>query len=197
MILTEAGAISDSELIARAADGHRAACERLAARYHQAVFRMIYYRVGRRMDAEDLTQEVFIQMLRRLPTLRRPDRFRSWLFRIATNRVRDFRRKRWLQRALGTIAGADDPPEAADPETPETRLMDRDFRDGLFGFLDTLSKWEREVFLLRFMDGLTIPETAEVLGRGESTIKTHLYRAIRKFKASPELREMIDRGDLP
>ncbi len=197
MILTEAGAISDNELISRAADGHRAACERLAARYHRAVFRMIYYRVGRRMDAEDLTQEVFLQMLRRLPTLRRPDRFRPWLFRIAANRVRDFRRKRWLQRALGTVAGPDDPPEAADPETPETRLMDRDFQDRLFGYLDTLSKWEREVFLLRFVDGLTIPETAEVLGRGESTIKTHLYRAIRKFKAHPEVREMIHRGDLP
>ncbi len=197
MIITEAGAISDIELIARAIDGHRAACERLAARYHRAVFRMIYYRVGRRMDAEDLTQDVFIQMLRRLPTLRQPDRFRPWLFRIATNRVRDFRRKRWLQRTLGTIAGADDPPESADPETPETRLMDRDFRNRLFGFLDILSRWEREVFLLRFVDGLTIPETAEVLGRSESTIKTHLYRAIRKFKDHPEIREMINRGDPP
>ena len=55
------------------------------------------------MDAEDLTQEIFIQAFKNLSKLKAPDRFRSWLFSIALNRVRDFFRKQRVRRVFGTL----------------------------------------------------------------------------------------------
>jgi RNA polymerase sigma-70 factor (ECF subfamily) len=63
-------------------------------------------------------------------------------------------------------------------------------------FADRLSRWEREVFYLRFFDQLGIREIALVLGRSESAVKTHLYRAIKKFKGDSELVDFLE-GELP
>ena len=58
-------------------------------------------------------------------------------------------------------------------------------------FTNKLSRWEREVFHLRFLDQLGIKEIAMVLSKSESTIKTHLYRALHKFKETPELNSVL------
>ena len=57
--------------------------------------------------------------------------------------------------------------------------------------LDKLSKMEREVFLLRFFDHLNLNEIAGVMKKNESTIKTHLYRALAKFRKEPGLRQLL------
>ena len=59
--------------------------------------------------------------------------------------------------------------------------------------MDKLSRWEREVFLLRFPDQLGIREIAQILRKSESAVKTHLYRAIEKFRESPELVQLLQR----
>lgn len=58
--------------------------------------------------------------------------------------------------------------------------------------LDKLSRLEREVFLMRFMDHLRIVEIAQVLNRSESTVKTHLYRALKKFKDEHALHKLLE-----
>jgi RNA polymerase sigma factor (sigma-70 family) len=70
--------------------GSRAAFEELVALYHEDIFRRAHYRTRSRMDAEDLTQEIFMRARR----LKSVDRFRGWLYSTALNRVRDFHRKR-------------------------------------------------------------------------------------------------------
>ena len=54
-----------------------------------------------------------------------------------------------------------------------------------------LSRWEREVFLLKYLDQLTIREISQVLNKSESTVKTHLYRWVEKFKKSQESIQML------
>ena len=89
--------------------------DQLIDRYQGDIYRMIYYRIRARMDAEDLTQDVFNRAIRSISRLREPDRFRSWLFRIAVNRVIDYLRKKSVR---SIFKSADESPDIQ-PETAQ------------------------------------------------------------------------------
>jgi RNA polymerase sigma-70 factor (ECF subfamily) len=80
--------------VERARGGDRSALGELIAEFQEDIFRMVYYRTRSRMDAEDLTQEIFLKVFDNLPALKDPRMFRSWLFRIAVNKVYDYHRKK-------------------------------------------------------------------------------------------------------
>lgn len=144
---------------------------------------MVYARMQNRADAEDVVQEVFLSAYRSLSSLRDPGLFRAWLYRIALNRVRDFMRRRKLASLFGL--SRNEVPEDYPDSGPDVfdHLAARRFWTGINRFLDSLPSLQREVFRLRFIDDLGIQEIAVALGRNESTVKTHLYRALDKFKA--------------
>ena len=181
--------------IKQAKTGSRKAFERLTDRYYGDIFRMIYYRTHNRMDAEDLAQEVFLKAYKGLDSLSDENRFRGWLFRIAVNRLRDFhRRKKFLY--LFKSFPNDDVDEAADVQSPNDSdpleaLIHKRFRHESETFLSRLSRMEKDVFVLRFMDQLRIGEIAIALNKGESTIKTHLYRALSKFKKDKAFQDFL------
>lgn len=187
-----------SSLVEQARAGSRSAFEQLVDLFQKDIFRMAYYRTRSCMDAEDLMQEVFMQAYKNLSKLEAADRFRSWLFRIALNRIHDFNRKKRFRTVFSlfggtpevaeTPAGINDQPKALD------NLMAQDFWKQVELFLNKLSRMEREVFLLRFMDYLSIKEISHALGKSESTIKTHLYRSINKFKAEHSIHELLQEG---
>lgn len=179
-----------ADQVIKARSGDRLAFHQLVDRFHPAVYRMIYYRTRSRMDAEDLTQDVFLQAYKHMGKLQSPEKFRGWLFRIALNRVRDYHRKKQF-RALFSIGSTDDDqqPEPADPlERPsaESRLDRHRFWQQVGTLLAPLARMEREVFLLRFFDQLSIKEMTQTLKKNESTVKTHLYRALKKVKADAD-----------
>ena len=184
-----------TELVEQASKGNRLAFERLIDRFQGDIYRMIYYRVRARMDAEDLTQDVFIRAYRNIFRLREPDRIRSWLFTIAVNRVNDYLRNKRVRSIFKSSAeGADFYTETSHPqEQPEAleQILKEDFWRQIEHIAKTLSKMEREVFMLRFLDGLSIYEIAQVLKKSESTVKTHLYRALTKFKKEKSLRQFL------
>ena len=90
---------------------------------------------------------------------------------------------------IGTAKGKTD----HNPEAMEN-LMRQEFWKQIKFFLDKLSQGEREVFLLRFMDHLSIKEISQVLRKNESTVKTHLYRSIKKFKKGHSIRQLLQEG---
>ncbi len=175
-------------LVKRAKAGSRSAFSELVDLFKDDIFKMIFYRIRTQMDAEDITQEVFMQAFKKLPGLKKADRFKSWLFSIAINRVRDFyRKKRFRSLFQPSDIGNDinlvdtqihNQPEAVD------ELIKQDFWKQIGRMLNKLSRMEREVFLLRFLDLLSIKEISTVLKKNESTVKTHLYRALVKFRKS-------------
>jgi RNA polymerase sigma-70 factor, ECF subfamily len=175
-----------ASLVEAAQNGDRDAFEQIIGLFQEDIFRMIYYRTRSRMDAEDVAQEVFLQAYRSLSKLKDVNRFRSWLFTIAVNRVRDFHRKRRLLAFLGISASEeeDQSPELERDRGPDAlhQLMRREFWDGVEKLSGRFSSAEREVFFLRFVDQLSIKEIADVLKKSESAVKTHLYRALKKFK---------------
>ena len=183
------------ELVKQARDGNRIAFDQLIDIYQGDIHRMIYYRIRARMDAEDLTQDVFIRAYRSISRLREPERFRGWLYTIAVNRVNDYLRKK---RVRSIFKSSDEGPEIlpdADQirEQPEAleQVLKEDFWRQVGRIAKKLSKMEREVFMLRFFDSLNINEIAQILKKSESTVKTHLYRALAKFKKEKGLRQFL------
>ena len=161
---------------------------------------MVYFRIRSRMDAEDLTQDIFLQALRNVSGLRDFELFRPWLFRIAVNRVRDFHRKKRILSFFSFFRGDEDP-ETLDTKvsyesTAVTELMKREFWGRVEQLSARLSPMEREVFALRFVDHLSIREISEALDRSESAVKTHLYRSLKKFREDAGFLELVE-GQTP
>ena len=182
-----------TELVEKAKAGNRASLEQLVDRFHEEIFRMVYYRTNSQMDAEDLTQEIFMQMSKGLSNLKNPDRIKPWLFRIALNRVKDFHRKKRILTFFSTSPELDAAAQATivNRNNPLNSMIQKEFQLQLRRFTDRLSRREREVFMLRFVDQLGIREIAETLRNSQSTVKTHLHRALKKFRQAPELRSLL------
>ena len=181
-----------------AQSGNRETFERLANKYYSAIFRMAYYRTQNRMDAEDITQDVFIKAYKGLGRLMDANKFKGWLFQIAVNRVRDFHRRKKFIRLFKSLSDDFDdmPPDQIESTSPGPyeALRRQRFQQETERFLARLTKIEKNIFMLRFFDQLKLSEIATALQRSESTVKTHLYRALAKFKHDRVLRKFL-KGD--
>ena len=184
----------ESALVLAAMEGQRMAFQQLMARYEEKVYRMIYFRTHDRLDAEDICQEVFIQAFKSLRRLKDPERFTGWLFRIASNRIKDHYRKKRVRAIFSFLPDVERDADraVADKGTGVLEKIERqEFWIRVHTMLDRLSKMEREVFLLRFFDDLSIREISEVIHKSQSTVKTHLYRALKKFKDDAAFRDFL------
>jgi RNA polymerase sigma-70 factor, ECF subfamily len=189
-------------LVAEAKKGSRQAFNQLIDRFHQDIFRMVFYRTRSQMDAEDITQDVFLQAFKNIGQLKTLGHFKAWLYRIAINRIRDFYRKKKIRSLISFFSENDGPVEDG-PEgyrqpdaDPLDKAIQQDFWRQLSLSMDRLSKMEKEVFLLRFVEQLGIREIAEALSKSESTVKTHLYRALAKVKKDKTLKTFFDTGTI-
>jgi len=171
-------------LAEKAMAGNRGSFQELIIMLQEDIYRLAYYRTFSQMDAEDITQEVFVQAYKKIKTLHDPQRFRAWLYTIAVNRCNDFLRKKKYLFLLQSRS-------AQEQEFGEAGTMNNDYTDTIAKkkfweqvrlLLDKFSAMERQVFTLRFMDHRNINEIATILGKNESTIKTHLYRALNKAR---------------
>lgn len=182
-------------LVNQAREGNRSALTQLADQFHGEIFRMVYYRIRSQVDAEDITQDVFLKAFQKIASVKDAAKFRGWLYSIALNRIRDFQRKKRFRSLFKKEDHniESEPVAAADSDQPEAldQVLKKDFWRQIGLMLDRLPKMEREVFLLRFFDHLSIREIAGLLKKNESTIKTHLYRALAKFKKEPAMRRLL------
>lgn len=183
-------------LVESARSGDRVCLEELVGLFHKEIFRMVYFRTDSQMDAEDLTQEIFIKMTKGLGQLQDPAHFKAWLYRIAINRVRDFHRKKRLFSFFSASTMIEDTKSPGTGPDPLRQVMEKEFWHQFHGLTRKMSRLEREVFILRYMDELGIREIADTLKRKESTVKTHLYRALRKFKEAHGFRALLEGNEL-
>ncbi|MCP4744877.1 MAG: RNA polymerase sigma factor [Desulfobacteraceae bacterium] len=172
--------------VIQAKAGDRTAFHQLVDRFQPEIFRMIYYRTRSQMDSEDLTQDVFLQAYKHLGRLQSPEVFKSWLYSIAVNKVRDYHRKKRFRSLFGGGSTDDEAfyeteKMAVAPEA-EQQVARKDFWRQVGKAMERLSVMEQEVFTLRFFDQLSIKEITATLKKNESTIKTHLYRGMNKVK---------------
>ncbi|MEU6539716.1 ECF subfamily RNA polymerase sigma factor, BldN family [Streptomyces sp. NPDC047000] len=167
------------DLVERAQAGEAEAFGRLYDQYSDTVYRFIYYRVNSKATAEDLTSETFLRALRRIGTFTWQGRdFGAWLVTIARNLVADhFKSSRFrLEVTTGEMLDAN---EVA--RSPEDSVLESLSNAALLDAVRRLNPQQQECVTLRFLQGLSVAETARVMGKNEGAIKTLQYRAVRSL----------------
>ncbi|MFI5533774.1 ECF subfamily RNA polymerase sigma factor, BldN family [Kitasatospora sp. NPDC051853] len=165
------------ELVERAQNGESEAFGRLYDHYADTVYRYIYYRVGGRATAEDLTSETFLRALRRIGTFTWQGRdFGAWLVTIARNLVADhFKSSRFrLEVTTGEMLDSNEC-----ERSPEESVLESLSNAALLEAVRRLNPQQQECVTLRFLQGLSVAETARIMGKNEGAIKTLQYRAVR------------------
>jgi RNA polymerase sigma-70 factor, ECF subfamily len=189
--------IPDSVLVNRAKGGDLSAFETLINRYEQRVYSLAVKMLRHEHDAEDVTQQTFLSALENLGGFRGEASFSTWLLRIATHAALKVIRKR---KGLETVS-LEEATEPKDSDTiphpdyiadwrhsPEELVRKNEVKQLLDEALNQLDEKHRMVFLLRDVEGMSIKETAEVLGLSEANIKVRLLRA------RLQLREILTRS---
>jgi len=187
------GARSDEELAAAASRGSEEAFRELVERFERPVFSLALRIVRRPELAEELAQEAFVKAWRALGRFDPSRKFSSWLFKIAHNAALDaLRRRGQPELSLDAPVGAGEEPRPlpADPaaENPLARATSRAAGRALATALAGLRAEYREILTLRFGEGLSYDEIAEVTGAPLGTVKVHLHRA--RHELARRMREL-------
>lgn len=171
--------MSHVDLIQRAQAGDHGAFSELYTSCYAPVYRFIVVRVKSKEDADDITQDVFVKMLRALPTYQsRSDSLLPYLFTIARNAIIDYLRKKkpiYDDDALWDLASADPSPEEAARLGGEVTEV--------LKALHKLSEAEEAAITLKYLDGLGTAEVAGILGRTEESVRQLLSRGIRNIRS--------------
>jgi RNA polymerase sigma-70 factor (ECF subfamily) len=165
------------KLVEKAQEGDSDAFGRLYDHYSDTVYRYIYYRVGSKATAEDLTSETFLRALRRIGTFTWQGRdFGAWLVTIARNLVADhFKSSRFrLEVTTGEMLDSNEC-----ERSPEDSVLESLSNAALLDAVHRLNPQQQECVRLRFLQGLSVAETARMMGKNEGAIKTLQYRAVR------------------
>jgi RNA polymerase sigma-70 factor, ECF subfamily len=176
-----AGSPSDDDLLTAAREGDAAALEALLVRYQPHLYRFGLRMCGNVEDAGEVAQESLISMARSLPEFRGDSSVSSWLYTIARRFcIKKRRRSKFAPTheesldAPGTGAAQ----RLADPSPgPEQRASNRELAAALTRAIDALDPRQREVLVLRDVEGLSAPEVAKVLGVSVEAVKSRLHRA--------------------
>jgi RNA polymerase sigma-70 factor, ECF subfamily len=169
------------KLVERAQNGDTEAFGLIYDRYVGTVFRFIYFRVGNRQLAEDLTSDTFLRALKRIGSVTWQGRdLGAWLVTIARNLVADhFKSGRYrLEVSTGDVLDADR--EDRGPEgSPESVVVDHITNVTLLTAVKQLNSEQQECIVLRFLQGFSVAETAHAMNKNEGAIKALQYRAVR------------------
>ena len=167
------------ELVAAAQQGDQDAFGRLYSRYVDVVFRFVLFRVGDRPLAEDLTSETFLRALRRISSVSYQGRdVGAWFVTIARNLVLDHVKSSRYRLEMTT---ADILDSSADDRGPEHEVVEEATAAELMRCVTQLGHDQQECIMLRFMQGLSVSETAAVMGRNEGAVKALQHRAVRRL----------------
>jgi RNA polymerase sigma-70 factor (ECF subfamily) len=176
-----AGSPADEELLTAARQGDAAALETLLVRYQPHLYRFGLRMCGNEEDAGDVAQESLISMARSLRDFRGDSSVSSWLYTIARRFcIKKRRRSKFAPAREESLdaPGIDAAQHLADPApSPEQTAANRELQHALTRAIDGLEPPQREVLLLRDVEGLSAPEVAKVLGISVDAVKSRLHRA--------------------
>jgi RNA polymerase sigma-70 factor (ECF subfamily) len=177
----------EAKLIRQAKRRDPAAFAEIYERCQPAIYRYIFYQVGDTATAEDLTSEVFVRLVEKI------DRFTyrgrpllAWLYTIARNLVTDHRRRASKSQPLPL-----DRQLPADMVDVEERLQDKLTQRRLIVAITHLTEDQRQVILLRFVEGLDNATTADILGKSVNATKALQHRALASLRRTLEQDEQI------
>ena len=193
---------SDVQLIQRILSGDEAAFGVLVEKHQRSVHALAWRKIGDFHDAEEITQDTFLQVYKKLPTLKDPYKFAGWLYVIANRLCVD-----WIRKKNLAIQSLEDTPveeiEKASythhvSEQSEIASSERR-RESVKKLLAKLPESERTVMTLHYLGEMTVKEISKFLGVSVSAIHNRLYRARKRLKAQEErfVQEVLSSVQIP
>jgi RNA polymerase sigma-70 factor, ECF subfamily len=182
---------SDKELVHAARAGDRHACRAIWSKYASLVQRLVCRFLGPGPDYQDICQEVFLRIFKRIDEVRDPAALRGFVVSVTLGVARNEARRRRIRAIVGLL------PEDAQPESPVStgRGEAREALFALYKMLDSLGAQDRSLFIARFVEKMELTEVAHAHDMSLSTVKRHLARLVDRVNARlrsiPVLREYV------
>jgi RNA polymerase sigma-70 factor (ECF subfamily) len=166
-----------TSLVEEAKKQNYEALSKLSTYYYPKIYRHMLYKVNNREDAEDLASEVFVRMVKSLQ--KQKGSFNAWLYKIANNLAIDYYRKKSRKKEVSLVEEFEDHAPVQSDETE--KILEREDLDKA---ISTLPDDQRQTILLKFMEGYSNKEIANILGKTVGAVKALQFRALNNLKAA-------------
>jgi len=180
----------ERQLVEQIKKGQKNAFRELVEKYKQPLYYYSYRLCRNHPDAEDLSQEVFIKVYQKIDQFREEAKVLTWIYRIAANTFIDKKRKKVLNlvetdnpqndKALVAAVSQSHLSETNPERQTESNLLQKHIGMAM----QKLSDKEKTAFILKHYEGLAIKEIAAIFKTSDGTVKSHLFRAVKKLQTA-------------
>ena len=170
---------TDFELVKKFLDGDESSFNRLINKYQQKIYWHARRMTGSHLDADEVVQEVLLVLYNKLKDFQFKSSLYTWIYRITSTRSINYLNKRKLRKILYF-----DDINSVETGTKEDIIQDIDTKDKIIKldqFLQTLPAKQREIFILRNVDGLSYEEISKITGKSIGGLKSNYFHAINKI----------------
>ena len=186
----------DAELVKRFQGGEKSVFNQLMIRYQNTIYRLVYRYVENHEDALDVTQEAFLKAYHGLGNFKRASQFYTWFYRIVINLCINFNRRCNKRSVAFDVLALDELPAIHIPRSyfppPSKMVENEELLCQIRQAMTQLTPMQRDTFMLRYYEGLSLKVIAQKLKREIGTIKSHLFFARKRLQ--DELRSYL-RGE--
>jgi RNA polymerase sigma factor (sigma-70 family) len=181
--------INQEEFIKNLRSGNQAAFSLLIDDYQQKVFHTCISFVPNKEDAEDIAQEVFLEVYKSIGKFKGNSKLSTWIYKICTNKCLEFIRKKnakkrlvFMQRILGTEIPLDKTNFFTEFNHPGILLEHKEQSETIYLAINTLPESQKTVFTLAKLDGKTYQEIVEITGKSMSSVESIMFRAKKNLQ---------------
>ena len=181
--------MSDIDFIENLKQGKQSAFSQLLDEFQQKVFSTCISFVPNKEDAEDIAQEVFLEVFKSISKFKGNAKLSTWIYRIATNKCLEFIRKKntkkrfaFMQTILGNEIPIDKTSYFTELNHPGIQLENKEKSAIIFKAINTLPESQRVVFTLAKIDGKSYQEIVEITGKSLSSVESVMFRAKKALK---------------
>lgn len=185
--------MTDSEFIEELILGKQSAYSRLLKEYEQKVFSTCLSFIPNKEDAEDVAQEVFLEVFRSISKFKGASKLSTWIYRITTNKCLEFIRKKnskkrfaFMQSIFGNEIPLDKTSFFTEFKHPGILLENKEKSETIFKAINLLPESQRVVFTLAKIDGKSYQEIVEITGKSLSSVESIMFRAKKNLQQSLE-----------
>ncbi len=177
--------------IENAQRGDEKALNRLVSLWYKRIYNYVHKYHADHDIASDLAQKTFIQMFKHISKLKEADRFKPWLYRIATNLCFEESRQMKRNKLVSIHEGGDEDDVKVKMQVleakgnffnPERNFQQGELAEALVAALNELSEDQRSVVIMKEYEGMKFTEIAEAMDASENTVKTWMYRGLKNLR---------------
>jgi RNA polymerase sigma-70 factor (ECF subfamily) len=169
----------DIKLIDKILEGDTKSFEKIVDKYEMTIIRYIYTMVKNMATAEDICQEVFIQVYNKLDTYNKNYKFSNWLIQIAKNKTIDYIRKENRTKVFNIDEAYN---VSSNDISPEDNAEFNETKECFKKYIEGLEEIEKQIIILRYSTKKTFKDIGTILDISESTVKKKFYKTRQEYK---------------